>query len=49
MVYKFQGPVLSEMSGEGVIVLIAKNTKTEVVGVGDIDMVVQMEETIRVD
>ena len=29
--------------------LIAKNTKTEVVGVGDIDTVVQMEETVRVD
>ena len=46
------------MSGEGVIMLIAKNTKTEVVrvrdidtvvGVGDIDMVVETEETIRVD
>ena len=47
--YKFQGPVLSEMSGEGVIVLIVKNTKTEVVGVGDIDMVVQTEETVGVD
>ena len=49
MVYEFQGPVLSEMSGEGVIVLVAKNMKTEVVGVKDIDMVVQMEETIGVD
>ena len=49
MVYEFQGPVLSEMSREGVIVLIAKNTKMEVVGVGDIDTVVQMEETIEVD
>ena len=38
--YEFQGPVLSDMSGEGVIMLIVKNTKTEVVGVGDIDMVV---------
>ena len=48
-VYKFQGPVLSKMSREGVIMLIVKNTKTEVVGVGDIDMVVQMEETVEVD
>ena len=40
MAYKFQGPVLSEMSREGVIVLVAKNMKTEVIGVGDIDMVV---------
>ena len=37
------------MSGEGVIMLIAKNTKMEVIGIGDIDMVVKMEETIRVD
>ena len=49
MAYEFQGPVLSEMSREGVIMLIVKNIKTEVVGVGDIDMVVQMEETVRVD
>ena len=40
MAYKFQGPVLSEMSGEGVIMLIAKNMKMKVIGVGDIDMVV---------
>ena len=40
-VYKFQGPVLSEMSKEGVIMLITKNTKTEVVGVRDIDMVLR--------
>ena len=49
MAYEFQSPVLSEMSGEGVIVLIMKNMKTVVIGVGDIDMVVQMEETVGVD
>ena len=49
MVYKFQGPVLSEMSRERVIMLIMKNTKTEVVRVRDIDMVVETEETVRVD
>ena len=49
MVYEFQSLVLSKMSGEEVIMLIAKNTRTEVVGVGDIDMVVEMEETIGVD
>ena len=49
MTYKFQSLVLSEMSREGVIMLIAKNTKIEVVGVRDIDTVVQMEETIGVD
>ena len=49
MVYEFQSPVLSEMSREGVIMLIAKNTKTEVIGVGDIDTVVQTEETIGVN
>ena len=38
--YKFQSPVLSKMSGEGVIMLIVKNMKVEVVGVGDIDTVV---------
>ena len=38
MAYKFQSPVLSEMSREGVIMLIAKNTKVEVIGVRDIDM-----------
>ena len=37
------------MSGEGVIVLIAKNTKMEVIGVRDIDTVVKMEETVGVD
>ena len=37
------------MSEEKVIVLITKNTKTEVARVGDVDMVVKMEETIRVD
>ena len=37
------------MSEEGVIMFIAKNTKTEVVGVGDKDTVVEMEETIGVD
>ena len=47
--YEFQGPVLSKMSREGMIMLITKNTKIEVIGVGDIDMVVQMEETVRVD
>ena len=47
--YKFQSPVLSEMSGEGVIMLIAKNTKMEVFGVRDIDMVIEMEETVRVN
>ena len=47
--YKFQSPVLSEMSGEGVIMLIVKNTKMEVIGVRDIDMVVKMEETIGVN
>ena len=46
---EFQGLVLSKMSGEGVIVLVAENTKTEVIGVRDIDMVVQMEETVGVD
>ena len=49
MAYKFQGLVLSEMSRERVIVLIAKNMKTEVVEVGDIDMVVEIEETVGVD
>ena len=29
--------------------LIAKNMKTEVIGVGDIDTVVKMEETVRVN
>ena len=38
--YEFQGLVLSEMSGERVIMLVAKNMKAEVVGVRDIDMVV---------
>ena len=47
--YEFQGPVLSEMSRERVIMLIAKNMKAEVVGVRDIDMVVEMEETVGVD
>ena len=37
------------MSGEGVIMLVVKNTKMEVIGVEDIDVVVKMEETIRVD
>ena len=49
MVYEFQSLVLSEMSREGVIILILKNTKTEVAGVGDIDMVVETEETVGVD
>ena len=49
MVYEFQSLVLSEMSGEGVIMLIAKNTMMEVVGVRDINMVIQMEETVGVD
>ena len=49
MAYKFQGPVLSKMSGEGVIILIMKNMKMEDVGVGDIDMVVKTEETIGVN
>ena len=31
------------------IVLITKNMRMEVIRVGDIDTVVQMEETIRVD
>ena len=47
--YEFQGPVLSEMSGEGVIMLIMKNMETEVIGVRDIDTVVKMEETVRVN
>ena len=49
MAYEFQSPVLSKMSRERVIMPIAKNMKTEVIGVWDIDTVVQMEETIRVD
>ena len=40
MAYEFQSLVLFKMSREGVIVLIAKNTKTEVIGVRDIDTVV---------
>ena len=47
--YKFQSLVLSEMSREGVIVLVAKNMKMEVIEVGDIDMVIKMEETVGVD
>ena len=47
--YKFQGLVLSEMSREEVIVLIAKNKKTEVIRVRDIDTVVEMEKTIGVN
>ena len=47
--YKFQGLVLSEMSREGVIVLIVKNTKIEVVRVWDIDAIVNIVETIEVD
>ena len=31
------------------IILIVKNTKMEVAGVGNIDMVVKMEETVGVD
>ena len=49
MAYEFQGPVLSKMSGERVIMLIAKNTKVEVIGVGNIDTVVEMEKTVRVN
>ena len=49
MVYEFQGLVLFKMSGEEVIMFIAKNTKMEVVRVGDIDMVIQIEETVEVD
>ena len=30
---KFQGPVLSEMSGEGMIMLIPENSELEVIGV----------------
>ena len=30
---KFQGPVLSKMSGERMIVLIPENSKSEVIGV----------------
>ena len=40
---------MSEMSGEGVIMLIVENMKVEVIGVRDIDTVVKMEETIGVD
>ena len=47
--YEFQGLVLSEMSRKGVIILVVKNMKTEVIRIGDIDTVVEMEETIRVD
>ena len=49
MVYKFQGLVLSEVLRERVVVLIAKNTKMEVVRIRDIDTVVETEETVRVD
>ena len=49
MEYKFKGLVLSEMSREGMIVLIVKNTKMEVIGVRDIDTVIEMEESVRVD
>ena len=38
--YEFQSPVLSKISEDEMIVLIVKNTKTEVVGVGDIDTIV---------
>ena len=49
MAYKFQGLILSKMSRKWVIMLIVKNMKMEVVGVRDIDMVVEMEETVRVN
>ena len=49
MAYEFQGPVLSKISREGVIVLVEKNMKMEVIGVGDMDMIVRTEKTVRVD
>ena len=47
--YEFQSPILSKMSKERVIVFIVKNTKMEIVGVRDIDTVVETEVTVRVD
>ena len=49
MTYKFQGPVLSKMSREGVSMIIVENKKIEVVGVRDIDAVVKMEEPMRIN
>ena len=49
MAYGFQGLVLSEMSSKGLIVLVVKNMKTEVVGVRDIEIVVKTEEPVGVD
>ena len=37
---KFQGPVLSEMSGEGMIMLIPENSELEVIGVWYKDMTI---------
>ena len=33
LICKFQGPVLSEVSGEGMIVLIPEDSESEVIGV----------------
>ena len=37
---KFQGPVLSEVSGEGMIVLILEDSESEVIGVWYKDMTI---------
>ena len=43
---KFQGPVLSNMSGEGMIVLIPEDSESEVIGVWYIDTTIQTEKTV---
>ena len=41
------GLILTEVSGEDMIMLVAENLELQVIGVGDIDEVIMAEKTVR--
>jgi hypothetical protein len=45
---EFKGLVLAEMSGERMIVLVLEDSESEVIGVGNVNAVIQSEETFGV-
>ena len=41
---QFQGAVLAKMSSENVVVIVLKDTETEILGVRDIDVIIEVKD-----
>ena len=49
MVYWFQHPILTKMSGERMVMLVPEDLEMEIIGVWYIHMTIELEETVRVN